>query len=205
MLLSRDPASRKQVYSIWGIENREKHFLAPFSEAVNVRQSQMVSDLADTKKKGGPKASNIQQTGTVQGAISPVYIPPLPLGQIGNRQNSPSIQFSTARNTSDSNRTAVIQNNPQYIHVSRNDAQINSVQFVSRPGQQVQGSASPQSRMMNSQPVVREKLNLSAEKESGYMSFKDYLNKEDITSQINQNSSNNFSSNLININGNANR
>ncbi len=32
LLLQRDPNKRKEVFMIWGIENKEEHFLIPFNE-----------------------------------------------------------------------------------------------------------------------------------------------------------------------------
>jgi hypothetical protein len=32
ILLSMDPNERKQIFSVWGIENREEHFIVPFNE-----------------------------------------------------------------------------------------------------------------------------------------------------------------------------
>ena len=121
MLLDREPIQRKQVYSIWGIESQEQHFLKPLTET-SVKNSGIVSDLAETRKRAESKASVNNQNETSRGQTSQIFIPPLQLGQIGQRQNSPSIQFSTARNTSETNRAAQGQNqNNQYLHVSRTD------------------------------------------------------------------------------------
>lgn len=32
MLLDLEPSKRKEVYMIWGIENREEHYLVPITE-----------------------------------------------------------------------------------------------------------------------------------------------------------------------------
>ena len=44
-----DASARKQIYSIWGVENKEEHFLVPFSED-NARERPQLGPRIDTRR-----------------------------------------------------------------------------------------------------------------------------------------------------------
>lgn len=62
LLLDPQPNTRKEVYMIWGIENRDEHYLVPLNEEREGFRASQQQTLAATQKKTVQKVSmNPQQ------------------------------------------------------------------------------------------------------------------------------------------------
>lgn len=79
LLLDPDPNRRKEVYMIWGIENKEKHFLTPLNEekvtAEMDQHSQRDSNIHQKKRTNSKVNLNPQPQEVPPRQVESIYIP----------------------------------------------------------------------------------------------------------------------------------
>jgi hypothetical protein len=112
-LLDANPSERKKIFQIWGIENREEHFLTP----INTGEREMVGkdtkegkeiskdnkesgrhqalDLADTRKKYTAASTHTIHTLP----LPPVWQPPRQTDSLWMHNHAPTISFNKERPT----------------------------------------------------------------------------------------------------------
>ena len=102
------PVTRKQIFSIWGIENREEHYLASVTgEKPNAEEvSKYPPKPLDTHKREGYKVNNqAYRTSEVNRTrVESAYVPTLPLESLNSSRNGPIIKINTARTSSETQR-----------------------------------------------------------------------------------------------------
>jgi hypothetical protein len=115
-LMNDNPNERKKIYQLWGIENREEHYLQPIlthkdDTSINKVQQRNPRDASPISLSNfHPSAAQLQQQGLKMVPSEVLIVPPLTIQQKGRTDPPPSSR------TNGSNHSPIRQTHPQIIY-----------------------------------------------------------------------------------------